>query len=122
MTKKLILKRDKIEFDAAEQSAGRLATKIADHLRGKNKPNFSPHLDTGAHVTVINAGQIKFTGRKLVQKDYKHHSMHPGGLKVVGMAKVFSQDPASVLRRAVYGMLPKNKLRPEMMKRLIIKK
>lgn len=115
------IKRDKIEIDAAGQSAGRVATRVAMALRGKNKAGFAPHIDNGAYVTVINSAGLKFTGRKLVQKDYYHHTMHPGGIKRTPMKKVFDQNPSSVLRRAVNGMLPKNKLRREMMKRLTIK-
>lgn len=113
--------RNKIEIDATGVAAGRVATQVAMALRGKNKPNFVPHIDSGDFVTVINAGQIKFTGRKLVQKDYYHHSMYPGGLKTVSLKKVFAKDPTEVIRKAVYGMLPKNKLREGMMKRLTIK-
>ncbi len=117
-----IVKREKIELDATGQAVGRLATKIAMILRGKTKPDFAPHIDSGDFVTVSNAGQVKFTGRKLVQKDYHHHTMHPGGFSTTSMKKVFDKDPGEVLRKAVNGMLPKNKLRPGMMKRLIIKK
>ena len=90
-------------------------------LRGKNKPDFTPHIDSGDHVSVVNAGAVKFTGRKLVQKDYYHHTMYPGGIKRTPMKKVFDIDPTEVIRKAVYGMLPKNKLRDGMMKRLTIK-
>ncbi len=117
----IIIKRQKHEIDAAGNSAGRIATRVAMILRGKNKAGFVPRIDSGDYVTVINASKIKFTGRKLVQKDYRHHTMHPGGLKTVSMKKVFDKNPAQVIRRAVYGMLPKNKLRVEMMKRLTIK-
>ena len=89
-------------------------------LRGKNKPTFAPHVDAGDFVTVINAEQLKFTGKKLVQKDYFHHSQYPGGLKRTPMKKVFDESPGEVIRRAVYGMLPKNRLRNEMMKRLTV--
>jgi len=92
------------------------------HLRGKHLASFVPNIDSGDFITIVNAGAVKFTGRKLVQKDYYHHSMHPGGLSRTPMKKIFDQDPTEVLRRAIYGMLPKNKLRPEMMKRLVIKK
>lgn len=115
------IKRDKIEIDAAGQSAGRVAAKVAIALRGKNKAGFAPHIDSGACITVVNASKIKFTGRKLAQKDYYHHTMHPGGIKRVPMKKVFEQNPAAIIQRAVNGMLPKNKLRRDMMKRLTIK-
>ena len=107
-------------IDAAGKSPGRIATQIAMLLRGKNKPTFAPHIDAGDFVTVINAEQLKFTGKKLVQKDYFHHSQYPGGLKRTPMKKVFDESPGEVVRRAVYGMLPKNRLRNEMMKRLTV--
>lgn len=119
MTNKII--RKKHEIDATDRAVGRIATEVATILRGKNKPDFTPHIDNGDCVTVINASKVKFTGKKLVQKDYYHHTMYPGGLRRTPMKKVFDNDPSEVLRRAVYGMLPKNKLRDEMMKRLIIK-
>lgn len=115
------IKREHQEIDAENLAPGRVAAKVVTMLRGKNKPDFTPHIDGGDFVTVLNAKKVKFTGRKLVQKDYRHHSMHPGGLKTVSMKKVFEKDPTDVIRRAVYGMLPKNRLRDEMMKRLTIK-
>ena len=108
-------------IDATGQAVGRVATAVVRFLRGKNKADFRPHIDAGDCVTVINADKVKFTGRKLVQKDYYHHTMHPGGIKRTPMKKVFKKNPAEVIRRAVNGMLPKNKLRDEMMKRLAIK-
>ena len=115
------LKREKIEIDATDIAPGRVATKAAMALRGKNRPNFAPYLDNGARVSIINASKVKFTGRKLVQKDFYHHSMHPGGIKRTPMQKVFANDPTIIIRKAINGMLPKNKLRKEMMKRLVIK-
>ena len=115
------IKRKKQEIDATGQAVGRMSSKIAMILRGKDKPDFAPHIDNGSFVTVVNASQVKFTGDKLVQKDYYHHTMHPGGIKRTPMKKIFDKDPGEVIRRAVYGMLPKNKLRDEMMKRLVIK-
>jgi large subunit ribosomal protein L13 len=109
------------EIDATGQAAGRLATQVVILLRGKNKPDFTPHIDGGDFVTVINAEKIKFSGKKLVQKDYFHHTQYPGGLVRTPMKRVFEKDPGEVIRRAVYGMLPKNKLREEMIKRLTIK-
>ncbi|HYE59574.1 MAG TPA: 50S ribosomal protein L13 [Candidatus Kapabacteria bacterium] len=115
------MERTTHEIDAAGQTPGRLATRIAMILRGKNKATFEPHIDNGDYVSVVNASQLKFTGRKLVQKDFRHHTMYPGGLKVTPMKKVFENDPAEVLRHAVWGMLPKNKHREPMFKRLTIK-
>lgn len=115
------VERQRQKIDAAGKAVGRVATEAAMMLRGKNKPSFSPHLDEGDFVTIVNAGQVTFSGDKLAQKDYYHHTMYPGGLRTTPMKKVFNDDPAEVMRRAVYGMLPKNKLRNEMMKRLTIK-
>lgn len=120
MTDKKNVIRQTTEIDATDQAVGRLATQVAVLLRGKHKPDFVPHIDAGDFVHVINAGKVKFTGRKLVQKDYYHHTMYPGGLRRTPMKKIFDNNPTDVLRRAVYGMLPKNKLRDEMMKRLQI--
>jgi len=113
--------RERHEIDATGIAPGRVATKVAMILRGKNKPTFEPHIDEGDFVTVVNASQVKFTGSKLVQKDYHHHTMHPGGLKTKTMKHVFEENPGEVIRKAVYGMLPKNSHRNEMMKRLTIK-
>ena len=115
-----LMKRETITIDATGQAVGRVATQVALALRGKNKPTFAPHIDAGDIVQVVNAGKVKFTGRKLVQKDYYHHTQYPGGLKRTPMKKVFDKNPAEVIRRAVMGMLPKNKLRSEMIKRLHI--
>jgi len=110
------------QIDATNIPLGRLATKVAMILRGKNKATFQPHIDDGDFVEIINAHKIKFTGKKLEQKEFISHSNHPGGLKRKKMRDVFATDPGDVLRRAVVGMLPKNKLRDLMIKRLIIKK
>lgn len=109
------------EIDATDRAVGRVATEVAMILRGKNKTSFAPHLDCGDFVTVVNSGKVKFTGRKLVQKDFFHHTMHPGGLRRAPLKKVFDKNPTEVMKKAVYGMLPKNRLRNNMMKRLTIK-
>ncbi|KKW41629.1 MAG: 50S ribosomal protein L13 [Candidatus Magasanikbacteria bacterium GW2011_GWA2_56_11] len=109
-----------VEIDAAGRAVGRVAAEVAMILQGKHKATFVKHLICGDAVKVKNAGQVKFTGRKLEQKDYLKHSMYPGGLKRRAMKHVFADDPAAVVRRAVYGMLPKNKLRDEIMKRLTV--
>lgn len=120
--KEQVIKREKHTLDAANRAVGRVATEAATYLRGKHKENFAPYTDCGDFVSIINAGQVKFTGKKLVQKDYYHHTMYPGGLRRTPMKKIFEADPTEIMRRAVYGMLPKNKLRDNMMKRLNIKK
>lgn len=113
--------RKKVEIDATGRAVGRVATEVAMALMGKDEPSYERHIDRGAHVVVVNASQVKFTGRKLVQKDYKHHTMFPGGLKTTSLQTIFTKDPTEVIRRAVNGMLPKNKHREIMMKRLTIK-
>lgn len=113
--------RSRHEIDATGRAPGRVATEVAMILRGKNKADFAPHIDNGDFVVVNNASKVKFTGKKLVQKDYHHHTMYPGGLKTKSMKKTFEDDPTEVIRKAVNGMLPKNRLRGEMMKRLTIK-
>ncbi len=114
-------KRKNIEIDATGRAPGRVATEVAKALMGKDEPTFESHIDRGARVTVINASKVVFTGKKFVQKDYKHHTMFPGGLKTVSLQTVFNADPTLVIRKAVHGMLPKNKHRVDLMKRLTIK-
>jgi len=107
-------------IDAKEQTLGRLATKIASLLTGKNKPYFVPHLDCGDYVVVINASQVKVSGRKAQQKKYYHYSGYPGGLKEISFPQQVAKDSAKVIRHAVAGMLPKNKLRDRRLARLKI--
>ena len=104
--------------DAKDQVLGRLATKVARMLIGKDKPSFTPYLDSGDHVVVINANQIKMTGNKLEQKMYYSHSGYPGGLKEVPAKRVRETKPEWVVREAIVGMLPKNKLRARRAKKL----
>lgn len=89
---------------------GRLATQVAKVLMGKDKPIFTPHMDCGDHVIVINAEKVAFTGKKLKQKIYYHHSLYPGGLKEITAQKLLQQHPERIVEKAVRGMLPKNKL------------
>src|SRR4051794_2197153 len=96
--------------DAEGQTLGRLATRIADTLRGKGKPAYTPHVDTGDFVIVVNAEKIHVTGNKLDQKIYYHHSGYPGGLRERTLREQLDRRPEEVLRKAVKGMLPKNKL------------
>jgi len=104
--------------DASDASLGRVATAVAKTLSGKNKVTFTPHVDAGDHVIVVNAANLKVTGAKLKDKMYYHYSGFPGGLKERNLEEVMKKDPTKAIRDAVYGMLPKNKLRPEMMLRL----
>lgn len=109
-------------IDAADQSVGRLASKIVTLLIGKHKPDYVPHLDIGDIVVVKNVDKLKFTGQKLKQKIYYSHSQYPGSLKKKKLKDVFHHSPSSVLQRAVYNMLPKNKLRKPRIKRLRFEK
>jgi large subunit ribosomal protein L13 len=96
--------------DASEFELGRLATRLAMVLRGKHKPTFTPHVDTGDFVVVVNASQVKLTGRKLDTKGYHHYSGYPGGLRTTSAKEVRATDPDRMIREAVKGMLPKNRL------------
>jgi large subunit ribosomal protein L13 len=115
------IKRATHRIDATDQTVGRLATKIATLLRGKQKASFTPHVDNGDFVVVENADKVKLTGKKLEQKTYKTHSLFPGGLKVVSAKKLMAEDPKKIIENAVFYMLPKNKLQTEMFKRLMVK-
>lgn len=117
-TPKNAIERKVHNLDAEGKILGRFATEIAQLLRGKNKVNFRPHIDSGDIVNVTNISKIKLSGKKIEQKEYKRHSGYPGGLKV---DKAKRMEPAKMLKRAVYYMLPKNKLRAKMMRRLNIK-
>ncbi|HEX5395954.1 MAG TPA: 50S ribosomal protein L13 [Candidatus Limnocylindria bacterium] len=104
--------------DAADQTLGRLATRIATLLEGKHKPTYSPHLDTGDHVVVLNAAKVKVTGNKLAQKRYYRHSNYPGGLKEESLEALMERKPELVIERAVKGMLPRNRLGRAMIKKM----
>lgn len=106
------------EIDATNESLGRLASKIALILRGKTSPKFQPHKLADEKVVIQNIGKLKLTGRKMEQKKYYHYSGYPGGLREKKVKDVFQKNPSEVLRRAVLGMLPKNRLRKEMIKNL----
>lgn len=104
------IKQDWYLIDAEGQTLGRLSTKIAGLLRGKNKPYFVPHLDTGDFVIVINAEKVHLTGNKELQKTYKTYSGYPGGYKEIPFARMQSTKPEEIIIKAVRGMLPKNPL------------
>ncbi|MBI4253281.1 50S ribosomal protein L13 [Candidatus Uhrbacteria bacterium] len=108
------------EIDAEGKVLGRLATRIATILRGKHKATFQPHIDGGDIVIVRNAGKVKLTGQKMGQKVYHHHTGYPGGLRTKKLSTSFGENPAWVVHHAVYQMLPDNRLRKEMIKRLHI--
>ena len=110
--------RDWVLFDASDKILGRFATKIADKLRGKDKPTFTPHVDGGDFVVVINADKVKVSGYKAEQKKYYKHSLYPGGLKEKSYKEVLESTPERIIENAVKGMLPKNKLGKSIIKKL----
>lgn len=119
-TKASDIKRTWHLIDINEQILGRVAVDIAKKLMGKAKPYFVPHLDCGDYVVVINAKNVKVTGKKELNKIYYSHSGYPGGLKSEVLTKLRERKPGEIILRAVKGMLPKNKLRASMLKRLLI--
>ena len=105
-------------IDASGKTVGRLATHAASLLMGKNKPAYTPYLDVGDHVVIINAEKVVFTGNKLKDKVYRHHTGWPGGLKEITAEKLMQRHPERILEQAIRGMLPKNKLGKKMGKKL----
>jgi len=112
------IEREWFLVDAEGKTLGRLASEIAQVLRGKHKPIYSPHLDCGDHVIVVNAEKVRVTGRKLDQKMYYRHTGYPGGLKIISLRNQLQKHPERVLEAAVRGMLPKNRLGRKMFKKL----
>lgn len=104
------VERDWYVVDAEGQTLGRLATEIAHRLRGKHKPTYTPHVDTGDYIVVVNAEKIRVTGRKLSDKIYYHHTGYIGNLKQIPLGKLLKEHPERVIEKAVKGMLPKNSL------------
>lgn len=112
------IQREWLLVDAAGQTLGRLASRVAGILRGKHRPIFTPHLDTGDFVVVVNAAKIGITGAKLQKKTYFRHSTHPGGATVTPMRQAMIEKPEWVVRKAIWGMLPHNALGRKMIKKL----
>jgi large subunit ribosomal protein L13 len=112
--------RDWFLVDVENQVLGRVATQIANVLRGKNKPTYTPSVDTGDFVVVVNAAKIALTGNKLADKTYYSHSGFPGGIKAITAGKLLEKKSEDLIRKAVKGMLPKNKLASQMLKKLKI--
>ena len=108
--------------DAKDAILGRLATKIATYLRGKNKPVFTPNVDTGDFIIVINADKVRLTGRKLDDKVYYHHTGYIGGIKAQTAKSMLDKSPQKIIEKAVWGMLPKNTLGKQMLKKLKVYK
>ena len=104
--------------DATDKVLGRLATEIATRLRGKHKPEYTPHVDTGDHIVIVNAAKIRVTGDKINQKKYYRHSGYPGGIKETELSDELENNPERVIERAVKGMLPKNSLGRAMFRKL----
>ncbi|HTZ38612.1 MAG TPA: 50S ribosomal protein L13 [Syntrophales bacterium] len=120
MAKKEDVDRDWFLVDAQGKVLGRLAREIAHRLRGKHKVIFTPHADAGDFVVVINAAKVALTGKKLSDKMYHHHSGYPGGIKSIPAGKLLAKKPEELIRRAVQGMLPKNPLGRQMLRKLKI--
>jgi large subunit ribosomal protein L13 len=112
------IKREWCVVDATDNTLGRLATELAHRLRGKHKPEFTPNMDTGDHMVVINAEKIKVTGNKLEDKIYYHHTGYIGNLKSINLGKLLDTHPERVIQKAVKGMLPKNPLGRAMYRKL----
>ena len=110
--------RDWCVVDATNKTLGRLATEVASRLRGKHKPDFTPHMDNGDHIVVVNAEKIRVTGNKLNAKMYHHHTGYIGNLKSISLEKLLAKAPERVIETAVKGMLPKNALGRAMFKKL----
>ena len=120
MARPLEVERKWYVIDAEEKTLGRLASEIARILRGKNKPQYTPHVDTGDFVVVVNADRVIVTGRKAEQKVYRRHSGYPGGMKETSYEQMMERKPTEILRKAVYGMMPKGRLARQQMRKLKI--
>ncbi len=114
------VRQDWLLVDATDQVLGRMASDIAHRLRGKHKPEYTPHVDTGDYVVVINADKVRVTGRKGSGKTYYRHSGYPGGIRSMSFDKLQEHDPGRVIRLAVRGMLPRNVLGRQMLRKLKI--
>jgi large subunit ribosomal protein L13 len=116
-------KKEELEYkwylvNAEGKVLGRLATELAKILKGKNKPTYTPHLDTGDFVIVVNAGKLTLTGKKMKDKIYYHHTGYPGGIREINAGKLLAKKPTEMIRMAVRGMLPKNILGRQMLRKL----
>ena len=112
------VRRDWFVVDATGKTLGRLATELASRLRGKHKASYTPHVDTGDNIIVLNAGKVQVTGKKMKDKFYHHHTGYMGGLKSTSLEKLLAKHPERVIQFAVKGMLPKNPLGRKMFKKL----
>lgn len=116
--KKETAKHNWYVVDATDKTLGRMATEIANRLRGKHKPEFTPHVDTGDYVVVVNAEKVKVSGNKTTDKMYYHHTGYPGGIKSISFDKLMDKAPERAIESAVKGMMPKNKLSRAMLSKL----
>jgi large subunit ribosomal protein L13 len=112
------VRRDWFVVDATDKTLGRLASEVATRLRGKHKAAYTPHVDTGDHIIILNAGKVRVTGRKLTDKFYHHHTGYLGNLKSTSLQKLLETHPERAIQFAVKGMLPKNSLGRKMFKKL----
>ena len=112
------VERDWYVVDASGKTLGRLATEIARHLRGKHKPIYTPHVDTGDYVVVVNAEKVQVTGSKRTDKIYYHHTEYPGGIKEISFEKLMVKKPQQAIEKAVKGMMPRNPLGRAMLRKL----
>ena len=120
MARPLEVERKWYVIDAEGRTLGRLASEIARVLRGKNKPHYTPHVDVGDFVVVVNAQKVVVTGKKAEQKVYRRHSGYPGGMKETSYERMLERRPEEIVRRAVYGMMPKSRLARQQMRKLKI--
>ena len=120
MARPLEVERKWYVVDAEGKHLGRLATEIVRVLRGKNKPQYTPHVDVGDFIVVVNADRVAVTGRKAEQRVYRRHSGYPGGMKETSYEQMLARKPTEVLRKAVYGMMPKTRLARKQFKKLKI--
>jgi large subunit ribosomal protein L13 len=120
MARPMEVERKWYVVDAEGKHLGRLATEIVRVLRGKNKPQYTPHVDVGDFVVVVNADRVALTGRKAEQRVYRRHSGYPGGMKETSYEQMLARKPTEVLRKAVYGMMPKTRLARKQFKKLKI--
>jgi large subunit ribosomal protein L13 len=118
--KKETVERKWYVIDAEGEVVGRLCSRIAHVLRGKHKPSFTPHIDTGDYIIVINAEKVRFTGQKLLQKEYQTYSGYQGGQKIATARELLARKPFAIIERGVKGMLPKNRLGRAMFKKLFV--
>ncbi|HCC45261.1 MAG TPA: 50S ribosomal protein L13 [Gammaproteobacteria bacterium] len=118
--KKESISQEWFVVDATNKTLGRLSTAIANRLRGKHKPEYTPHVDTGDYIVVVNAEKVRVTGNKKTDKIYHHHTGYPGGIKSITFDKLIDKAPEQVIEKAVKGMMPKNKLSRSMLSKLKI--